>query len=123
MAELEAGVAGRLGSGRQYFPWISLTDEIAAIRYLLTQDLAGPVNLASPTPMTNAEFTKTLGHVLHRPTVLPVPGFAVRIAVGELAGEALTGQRALPKRLRDAGFEFSHPELETALRAELALSG
>jgi uncharacterized protein (TIGR01777 family) len=116
---VKAGVAGRLGSGRQYFPWISVTDEIAAIRFLLRQELAGPVNLTAPAQVTNAEFTKALGRVLHRPTVLPVPGFAVRLAVGELAGEALAGQRAVPSRLLDAGFAFAHPDLEAALRAEL----
>jgi uncharacterized protein (TIGR01777 family) len=116
---VKAGVAGRLGSGRQYFPWISITDEIAAIRFLLEHDVPGPVNLTSPNPVTNAEFTRTLGRVLHRPTVLPVPGFAVRIALGEFAGEVLGGPRAVPRRLLAAGFEFAHRDLETALRAEL----
>lgn len=117
---VKAGVAGPLGSGRQYFPWISLTDEVAAIRFLLAHEVAGPVNLAAPAQLTNAEFTKTLGRVLRRPTVLPVPGFAARIALGELATEALASQRVVPTRLLDAGFAFTHPELETALRAELA---
>jgi uncharacterized protein (TIGR01777 family) len=116
---VKAGIAGRLGSGRQYFPWISLTDEIAAIRFLLEHDLPGPVNLVCPVPVTNAEFTRTLGELLHRPTALPVPGFAARIALGEFAGEVLTGQRAVPARLRAAGFQFTHPDLESALRAEL----
>jgi uncharacterized protein (TIGR01777 family) len=116
---VKAGIGGPIGSGRQYQPWISLTDEIAAIRFLLGADVPGPVNLTGPAPVTNAEFTRTLGRVLHRPTVLPVPGFAVRLAFGELAGEAVIGQRAVPRRLLDAGFRFTHPDLETALRAEL----
>ena len=82
---VKAGVGGKLGDGRQFMPWISLTDEIAAIRFLLEHDVAGPVNLTAPTPVRNAEFTQTLGQVLHRPTVLPVPGFAARIALGEFA--------------------------------------
>jgi uncharacterized protein (TIGR01777 family) len=117
---VKAGVAGRLGSGRQYFPWISLTDEVAAIRFLLEHEIAGPVNLVSPGLVTNRQFTDTLGEVLRRRTVLPVPGLAARIVLGELGTEVLSGQRALPTRLREAGFEFTHPDLETALRAELA---
>lgn len=116
---VKAGIGGKLGSGRQYFPWISLTDEVAAIRFLIDHDVAGPVNLTAPNPVTNAEFTKTLGRVLHRPTVFPVPAFAAKIALGEFAWNALTGQNALPKALLDAGFEFGHPDLEQALRAEL----
>jgi uncharacterized protein (TIGR01777 family) len=116
---IKAGIGGRLGGGRQYMPWIALDDEIAAIRFLLERDVAGPVNLTAPTPVTNAEFTRALGALLHRPTVLPVPGFAARIALGEFAGEVLTGQRAVPRRLLDAGFEFGHPELTDALRAAL----
>lgn len=113
---VKGGVGGRLGSGRQFMPWISLTDEIRAIRFLLEARVAGPVNLTAPTPVTNAEFTRTLGQVLHRPTMLAVPGFAARAALGEFATEVLIGQRALPRRLADAGFEFRHPELEPALR-------
>jgi len=116
---VKAGLGGRLGSGRQFMPWISLTDEVAAIRFLLAHHVAGPVNLAAPHPATNAEFTKALGSVLHRPTLVPVPGFAARIALGEFAGEVLTGQRAVPRRLVDAGFEFTHAGLSDALRAEL----
>jgi uncharacterized protein (TIGR01777 family) len=117
---VKAGIAGKLGNGRQYMPWISMTDEIAAIRFLLEHDVPGPVNLVGPAPVPNAELTKTLGKVLHRPTVLPVPRVAARIALGEFAVEVLTGQRALPTRLLGAGFEFAHRDLEAALRAELA---
>jgi uncharacterized protein (TIGR01777 family) len=115
----KAGLAGPIGSGRQYLSWISLRDEVAAIRFLLDHDLAGPVNLTAPAPATNREFTKTLGRVLHRPTVLPVPGFAVRVVAGELATETLIGQRAVPRRLLDAGFTFTDSDLEATLRTEL----
>jgi uncharacterized protein (TIGR01777 family) len=115
----KAGVAGPLAGGRQFMPWIALADEVGAIRFLLETDVAGPVNLTAPTPVRNAEFTRTLGRVLHRPTVLPVPGVAVRLALGEFAGEVLGGQRAVPRRLLAAGFEFEHTDLAAALRAEL----
>ena len=114
------GLGGRLGSGRQYWPWIALDDEIAAIRFLLTTPVSGPVNLTAPTPVTNAEFTRVLARVLDRPAILPVPGPALRIALGEFAPVGvLAGQRAVPRTLLDAGFSFSHPDLEEALRAAL----
>ena len=116
---VKAGVAGRMGTGRQYMPWISFADEIAAIRFVLSEDIAGAVNVVGPRPVPNAEFTRTLGHVLHRPTVFPVPRFGARLVAGELADEAFIGQRAIPRRLTDAGFRFSHETLEDALRAEL----
>jgi uncharacterized protein len=116
---VKAGIGGKLGSGRQFMPWISLTDEIAAIRFLLEHDLAGAVNLTGPEPARNAEFTKVLGRALHRPTIFPVPGFAAKLALGEFAEDVLVGQRALPQRLLDAGFEFTHRDLESALDAEL----
>ena len=117
---VKLGVGGRLGDGRQYMSWISIRDEIEAIKFLLGHDVAGPVNLTAPTPVTNAEFTKTLGEVVGRPTIVPVPGFAARAALGEFAGEVLTGQRAVPARLTDAGFSFARPDLADALRAELS---
>lgn len=117
-----AGLGGKLGDGRQYLPWISLTDEVDAITFLLTSDVAGPVNLTAPSPARNVDFTRTLGRVLHRPTIVPVPGFAIKIALGEFAQDVLTGQNALPRRLLDAGFSFTHADLETALRAELGRS-
>lgn len=116
---VKAGIGGKLGNGKQYMPWISLTDEVAAIRFLLEHHVAGPVNLTAPEPVTNAEFTRTLGQVLHRPTVFPVPGFGARLVLGEFASEVLTGQRAVPHALLDAGFEFAHTDLADALRAEL----
>jgi uncharacterized protein (TIGR01777 family) len=116
---VKAGVGGRLGSGKQYMAWISQTDETAAIRFLLEHDVAGPVNLTGPSPVSNAEFTKTLGRRLHRPTLFAVPGFAARLALGEFSEDVLTGQRATPARLLDAGFEFTHSTLDAALAAEL----
>src|SRR5262249_3425037 len=85
---VKAGIAGRLGSGRQYLAWIALADHVAAVRFLLVRDVSGPVNLVAPNPVTNAEFIKTLGRVLRRPTVLPAPRFGARIVGGELADEA-----------------------------------
>lgn len=118
-----AGLGGRLGSGRQYWPWISLADEVDAIRFLLTSDLSGPVNLTAPTPVTNAEFTRELGRVVRRPTVLPVPAFVLSTALGEFArSSVLGGQRASSERLTSAGFTFTHTRVESALRAALARS-
>jgi uncharacterized protein (TIGR01777 family) len=116
---VKAGVAGRLGTGQQYMPWISRTDETAALRFLLEHDLDGPVNLTAPSPVSNADFTKALGRHLHRPTVFAVPGFAARIALGDFSEDVLTGQRVTPRRLLDAGFEFTHRTLDAALAAEL----
>ncbi len=113
---VQLGVAGRLGNGRQYFPWITLQDEVRAISFVLTHDLSGPVNLTAPAPVTNAEFTKAIGRVLHRPTVFPAPAFGVRLLLGEFAGEVLGGQRAVPAALTAAGFEFDHTEVEAGLR-------
>ncbi|MGY1799999.1 TIGR01777 family oxidoreductase [Blastococcus sp. SYSU D00868] len=111
------GVGGRLGSGEQYWPWISLQDEIDAIRFLLSAPVSGPVNLTGPAPVTNAEFTRALGEVLHRPTALPVPGFALRAALGEFAPVGvLGGQRAVPAVLETAGFTWTHPDVASALR-------
>jgi uncharacterized protein (TIGR01777 family) len=114
------GVAGKLGSGRQFMPWISLADQTAATRFVLESQLRGPVNLVGPDPVRNGEFMQVLGRLVHRPTVLRAPGFAVRAALGEFAGDVLGGQRAIPAVLRRAGFAFQHPTLEDALRAALA---
>lgn len=116
------GLGGKFGSGRQWQSWISIDDQVAAIEHLLTNDLAGdlagPVNLTAPEPVTNAMFTKVLGSVLHRPTIVPIPSFAPKLVLGaELAGTVLfTGQRVLPSRLLASGFQFAHPQLEGALR-------
>lgn len=116
------GVGGRLGSGRQYLSWISLLDEVAAIRRLLTaDDVAGAVNLTAPTPVTNAVFTRELGAALHRPTLAAVPGFALRAVLGGFAEEGvLAGQRVAPRVLTDSGFPFTHTEIGAALRDVLA---
>jgi uncharacterized protein (TIGR01777 family) len=115
-----AGLGGPIGSGRQFWSWISLTDEVRAIRFLLDHDVAGPVNLTGPTPVPQRQFATVLGRVLHRPAVLPTPGFAVRLAVGPFADEGiLAGQRVLPAALEAAGFHWEHPDVESALRAEL----
>jgi uncharacterized protein len=110
------GAAGKLGSGRQYWPWISLADEVAAIRFLVEHDVAGPANLTGPDPLRNAEFMDVLGRVVHRPTKLPTPGFAIKAVLGEFAEDVLTGQNAVPSVLTEAGFEFRHPDAESALR-------
>lgn len=112
---------GRLGSGRQYMPWVSLEDETAAIRFALEHDtLAGPINLTGPTPVTNAEFTRTLATALHRPAPWVVPAFTLRLVFGELADEGiLAGQRAVPAALRRAGFQFRHESLRDALTTVL----
>jgi hypothetical protein len=110
------GVAGKLGNGRQYMPWISLRDEVRAICFLLGHALSGPVNLTGPAPVTSADFMTTIGRVLHRPTLLPAPAFGVRLVLGEFAGEVLGGQRAVPAALTAAGFEFDHRDVEAALR-------
>ncbi len=116
------GMGGKIGDGRQYVSWISLEDAVSALIYAVENDaLRGPVNLTAPQPVTNAELTQTLGRVLRRPTLLPLPALAAKLVLGELAEEGLlASQRVLPKRLLEAGFEFACPELEGALRRILA---
>ena len=116
------GVGGKVGDGRQYVGWISLEDAVAALIYAVENDaLRGPVNLTAPQQVTNAELTRTLGRVLRRPTLLPLPAFVAKLVLGELAEEGLlASQRVRPKRLLEAGFEFGYPELEGALRRALA---
>jgi hypothetical protein len=118
---IKLGVGGRLGSGRQWMSWITLADEVAAIRFLLDHDVEGPVNATAPAPVTNATFTKALGRALHRPTVVPVPRFAPRLLLGaELADELLfSSQRVLPDVLTRAGFAFQDPDLGPALQSVL----
>jgi uncharacterized protein (TIGR01777 family) len=115
------GIGGRLGDGKQWMSWIARDDYARAIADLLRADaLSGPVNLVSPTPVTNELFTHTLGRVLQRPTLLTVPKFAMKLAIGEMADEmALASQRVRPKRLLESSFQFEHPTLESALRAAL----
>ncbi|MFD5624142.1 TIGR01777 family oxidoreductase [Streptomyces yangpuensis] len=115
-----AGVGGRLGDGRQYWPYISLRDEVAALRHIIdTPSLSGPVNLTAPEPLTNRQVTAAMGRVLHRPTVLPVPAVALRIVLGEFSQDVLGGQRARPARLLESGFVFRDPGIEQAIRAAL----
>jgi hypothetical protein len=116
------GVGGPIGSGRQWMSWISRTDHLRAVEHALgCETLSGPVNFVGPNPVTNAEFAVTLGRVLTRPALVPVPAFALRLMYGEMADATiLAGQRVLPTALVASGFEFSRPTLEQALRAELA---
>ncbi|MGH3599583.1 MAG: DUF1731 domain-containing protein, partial [Pseudonocardiaceae bacterium] len=116
------GLGARLGSGAQYMPWISLDDEVAAIRFTLEHDeVSGPVNLSGPDPVTNEEFTKAVGEAMHRPTLLAVPGFALRLLRGaeQVDEMVLTGQRAVPAVLRRHRYAFQHPTLPAALGAAL----
>ncbi len=115
------GLGARLGGGDQYISWISLSDEVRAIRFLLdARDVDGPVNLTAPEPVTNAQFTTVLAAQLSRPALLRVPGALLRAGLGELSSELLAGARVLPRKLTEAGFEFRHRDLRTALAAELA---
>jgi uncharacterized protein (TIGR01777 family) len=109
---------GPMGSGRQWWSWIHVADWVGLVRWAIaTADVAGPVNLTAPQPVTNREFTKTLGRVLGRPALLPAPGFALRALLGEMADALiLGGQRVLPQRARDAGYAFEFAALEPALR-------
>ncbi len=112
------GVGGKIGSGEQYISWIALDDVVGAILHCLqTAELAGPVNVVAPEPVTNAVLTKSLGHVLSRPTILPMPAFATRLAFGQMGDELLlASQRVRPGSLLDSGYVFQYPELEGALR-------
>ncbi len=110
-------VGGPAGSGRQFMPWIHIDDEVNAIRFLIEQSTAqGAFNLCAPSPVTNREFGNTLGRVMHRPSLLPVPAFVLHMLLGEVADLVLEGQRAFPKRLQSLGYEFRFAELEPALR-------
>ncbi|WP_235683327.1 TIGR01777 family oxidoreductase [Mycolicibacterium fluoranthenivorans] len=111
------GLGARLGNGRQYFPWISLEDQVRALLFAIADDnLAGPINFTGPAPVTNAEFTGALGRALNRPTPMMVPGFALRAVLGEFADEGLLyGQRAIPAALERAGFVFHHNTVGEAL--------
>lgn len=114
------GLGGTFGSGRQWIPWISLADWLSATVFLLNRDdIAGPVNLVGPNPVTNAEFTRELARALRRPAIWPIPGFALRLLLGGLGTEALISHRVLPGVLNRAGFQFRHPNLPDALRQAL----
>ena len=117
----KAGLGGKFGAGKQWQSWISIEDEIGAITHLLASSVSGAVNLTAPTPVTNAEFTKTLASVLKRPSLLPIPSFGPKLLLGSELAEALlfTGQRVLPSVLLNDGYQFRHPTLDVALRAIL----
>jgi len=116
------GFGGKLGSGDTWWSWISIDDEVRAIRHLIDTPISGPVNLTAPAPVRNAELTKTLGRVLRRPTFFAVPRFALELILGkELAAALLfTSARVLPAKLEESGFEFRHPDIEAALRSVLS---
>ncbi|WP_427922939.1 TIGR01777 family oxidoreductase [Streptomyces sp. cg40] len=116
----KAGVGGRFGDGRQYWSFVALHDEVAAIRHLIdTEGLSGPFNLTAPNPLTNREITAAMGRVLRRPSLFPVPAPALKLVLGEMSGDVLGSQRVLPKRLLESGFTFAFPEIEGAIRAAL----
>lgn len=115
------GLGGRLGGGRQWMSWITVADQVAALRFLINDGLSGPVNLTAPEPVTNAAFTAAVGRAVHRPARFIVPAPALRLALGGFADEgALVSQRVLPDRLAKAGFTFGHPDIDTALASVLA---
>jgi uncharacterized protein (TIGR01777 family) len=118
-----AGLGGPVAGGRQYVPWIHLDDVVGALVHCLdTGSAAGPLNVTAPTPVTNADLSRALGHALNRPAMLPVPGLAVKVLYGEMAEMVTGGQRAIPARLQELGYHFEHPALEPALRDVLGAS-
>lgn len=117
LAPFRMGVGGKIGSGKQWMSWIALADVVGGIKFALAHDsIRGPVNFVAPNPVTNAEFTKALGHALSRPTLFPIPAFGVKLLFGEM-GEALLlgGQRVEPKQLMSEGYQFEYSQLESAL--------
>lgn len=111
------GVGGRLGSGRQWMPWVHLDDHLDLVEFALDEaGVSGPLNATAPDPVTNREFTATLARALHRPAFLPAPAFALQALFGEMASVLLDSQRVIPRAALDAGFEFRHPELGPALQ-------
>jgi hypothetical protein len=116
------GLGGKVGRGAQWLPWIHLADEVALIRHVIArEDVSGPLNAVAPEPVTNGEFSRTLGEVLGRPTVVTAPAFALRLALGALADDVLlASQRAMPVRTLETGFTFRHPLLREALEETLA---
>ncbi len=116
------GAGGTLGDGRQVMSWVSIDDVVGIIAHALTtESFSGAVNAVAPNPVTNREFTKTLGGILKRPTLFPAPAFALRLALGELADEALLASaKVFPNKLLQSGYSFRYPGLEEALRHVLA---
>ena len=111
------GLGGKLGSGKQWWSWITLHDQIRAINFLLNSKINGPVNLTSPNPVTNQEFTAALARAMRRPAIFPAPAFALRLALGGFSTEVLGSKKVIPKVLTDAGFEFEYPHVSNALTA------
>lgn len=118
LTPFKMGMGGKVGSGKQFISWVALDDAVNAIKFALEDEsIRGPLNIVSPNPVTNEEFTKTLGHVLNRPTALAMPAFAARLAFGEMADEMLlVSQKVIPKKLTQLGFTFAFPDLEAAMR-------
>jgi uncharacterized protein (TIGR01777 family) len=120
LTPFKLGVGGPVAGGRQYIPWVHIDDVVGALLFALdSEDADGPLNVTAPTPVTNKEFSKALGRALHRPAVMPVPGFAIRLLYGEMAAVVTTGVRAEPKRLQELGYSFRRPDLGPALEAAL----
>jgi uncharacterized protein (TIGR01777 family) len=111
------GIGGPVAGGKQYVPWVHMDDVIGAILFCLAERCSGPVNVTAPEPATNKELSRTLGRVLRRPAFAPVPALAVKVLYGEMATIVTTGQRVVPGRLMELGYEFREPDLETALRS------
>ena len=111
------GVGGKMGSGKQWWSWITLHDQIRAIQFLMDSDLSGPVNTTAPNPATNSEFTAALARALHRPALLPVPGIALKVALGGFSSELLGSKKVLPEVLTTSGFVFDYPHVAPALTA------
>ena len=122
LTPFKLGAGGRIGDGEQYMSWITLEDAMGAIHHaLMNDDMSGPVNVVAPNPVQNAMFTKTLGRVLHRPTILPLPAFVARTVLGEMADELLlASQRVHPVKLQASGYQWMHPDLEGALQTILS---
>ncbi len=122
LTPFKMGVGGRIGSGQQWMSWVSIDDAAGAVEHaIINESLRGPVNLVAPNPVRNAEFTKTLGEVLHRPTMFPMPAFVVKLVFGEMGEALLLGsQKVLPKKLEASGYKFQHAELKSALESSIA---
>jgi uncharacterized protein (TIGR01777 family) len=116
------GAGGRVGSGRQYWPWIHRADWVEIVAWAIgASSVRGPLNATAPTPVTNADFARSLGRALHRPAVLPAPAFALRLMLGEMADALLlSGQRAVPAKAEQLGYTFRYPRLDDALAAMFA---
>ena len=117
LTPFRAGVGGRLGDGRQWMPWIHIDDIAEIFRHAIEGTAVGPLNGVAPGQVTNAQFTAALGKALHRPTVLPVPRFALKLMFGEMADMLLSSQRVVPRATEKAGYRFQYPELDAALES------